>query len=302
MGTNHKCVKGVELVRNGELPFVVLRGEARRWLAEVPENCVQCTITSPPYYRQKDYGVRAQAGWERTPAEYVDRLNGILVELLRVTTPIGSCFVVIGDTYSAKTLQLIPQRLVIAAQECGWTVRNDLIWLKSDAAPDGAFDRWRLTHEHVLFLTKSPRGYKFRANEVRVPYSPVTERRWGHGQRYGGRKARVVAGPRGQRFRLNKTFRLSNHGAMPRDVFELPTARSKLDHYATFPMELVERLIRVSSDEGDVVLDPFCGTGTTGIASIRLNRRFVGIELNARYAKIAQMQLRDEPQAAKSHV
>ena len=102
--------------------------------------------------------------------EYVQTLKHIFAETLRVTSPSGSCFFVVGDTYMNKSLQLVPQRLAIAACESGWTLRNDLIWAKSDAAPDGATHRWRFSHEHILFLTKQPRGYKFRADAIRVPY------------------------------------------------------------------------------------------------------------------------------------
>jgi DNA modification methylase len=182
--------------------------------------------------------------------------------------------------------------LAIAACEVGWTIRNDLIWAKTDAAPDGACDRWRFSHEHILFLTKSARGYKFNADEIRVPYSPVTLRRWAGGQQYGGYKAKDEAGPRGQRFKKGKTFKLHDKGTIPRDVVECATARSKLDHFATFPLELIEQFVLATTDLGDLVFDPFAGTATSGVAAIRRGRRFLGIELNPQYTKIARARLK----------
>lgn len=272
----------------------VVEGSVERKLASVPEGCVQSTVTSPPYYRQKDYHATEQLGWEATVGEYVGKMRKLFEELWRVTDAAGSCFFVVGDTYVNKALQLVPQRLAIAACDAGWTIRNDLIWAKTDAAPDGASDRWRFSHEHILFLTKSARGYKFNADEIRVPYSQVTLRRWAGGQQYGGDKAKNEAGPKGQRFKKGKTFKLHEKGTIPRDVVECATARSKLDHFATFPLELVEQFVLATTDKGDLVFDPFAGTATSGVAAVRNGRRFLGIELNPQYAKIARGQLKAE--------
>ena len=156
----------------------IIESSAATVLAALCTNSVQTTVTSPPYFRQKDYHHKQQIGWERSVGDYVQSMREIFAQLWRVTKPSGCCFMVVGDTYINKSLQLVPQRLAIAACECGWTLRNDLIWAKSDAAPDGAGDRWRFSHEHILFLTKQPRGYTFHADRIRVPYSPVTLRRW----------------------------------------------------------------------------------------------------------------------------
>lgn len=276
------------------VPAVVVQGSSEAKLAELEAGCVQTTVTSPPYYRQKDYHAKAQFGWESSVGDYVAQLRRIFSELWRVTAKDGSCFFIVGDTYVDKSLQLVPQRLAIAACEVGWTLRNDLIWAKSDAAPDGAADRWRFSHEHILFLTKQARGYKFYADEIRVPYSPQTIRRWAAGQKYGGDKAKDEAGPQGQRFKRGKVFQLNPRGTIPCDVVECATARSRLDHFATFPLGLIENFVLATTDPGDLVLDPFAGTATTGVAAVRNGRRFHGIELNPSYAKIGRERLRAE--------
>lgn len=269
----------------------IITGSAEVELPRVPDESVAVTVTSPPYYRQKDYGVAGQIGWEPSVTQYIDRLTAILADIRRATRPDGSCFVIIGDSYIKKSLQMIPSRLAIAAVETGWTLRNDLIWAKTDAAPDGASDRWRFTHEHILFLTKRARGYKFNADVIRVPHSPVTLKRWSMGQAYGGKKARSSSGPLGQRFALGRTFKLNPNGAIPRDVIETSTARSPLRHLATFPTALVERFILATTDPYDLVLDCFAGTGTTGLAARQHDRRFIGFELNEDYANVGRQQL-----------
>jgi len=274
-------------------------GSCRSLLTKIPDGVVQTTITSPPYYRQKDYGCKGQLGWEPTVERYIKKLNAVLDQVLRATAPSGSCFVVIGDSFAGKSLQLVPHRLALAAAASGWTVRNDLIWAKSDAAPDGATDRWRFAHEHILFLTKKSRAYKFNADDIRVPHSPVTKRRWGDGQEYGGPKAKPDAGPAGQRFKRGKTFRLNERGALPRDVLEFATARSRLDHFATFPESLIEKLLLATTDRGDLVLDPFAGTATAGVVALQHGRRFLGIELCRRYTKLARQRLSSASQRAE---
>ena len=278
---------------------IVIHGRAEQELRRIPAGSIAATITSPPYFQQKDYKVDGQIGWELSVHDYVRVMTEILQQLWRVATSSGSCFVVVGDTYLDKSLQLVPQRLAIAAVGCGWTVRNDLIWAKSDAAPDGAADRWRFSHEHILFLTKRARGYKFNADQIRVPYSPVTQRRWANGQKYGGNKANAPSGPLGQRFKKGKTFKLNPKGTIPRDVLEYSTARSPFDHFATFPIGLIEKLLLATTDSGDRVLDPFAGTATTGVAAVGNGRRFVGIELNPDYVKIARSRLSTAAKASR---
>jgi DNA modification methylase len=269
----------------------MVEGEALQELKGLPKGSVEATITSPPYFRQKDYGIEGQIGWESSVQAYTASLSKILKQLWRVTSDRGSCFVVVGDTYWKKSLQLVPQRLAIAAHQCGWTVRNDLIWSKLDAPPDNATDRWRFTHEHILFLTKRATGYTFNVDAIRIPYSPETMRRWGNGQSYGGNKAKDEAGPKGQRFKRGKSFRLHPGGTIARDVLEYATARSSLDHFATYPVGLIERLVLATTSAGDLILDPFAGTATTGIAAMRHQRRFLGIELNPKYVSMARAGL-----------
>jgi DNA modification methylase len=271
----------------------LIPGCALATLSKLPSSSVDTTITSPPYFRQKDYGEKGQLGWELSLDEYLAKIRFLFSELLRITSATGTCFFVIGDSYARRSMQLVPQRAAIIAAETGWTLRNDLIWAKTDAPPGCSADRWRFTHEHIFFMAKNSKGYKFDAATIRVPYNERTIRRWGSGQKYGGRKAGVKAGAQTQRFASGKSFRLNPQGTLPSDVLLHATARSKLDHYATFPLGLIERFVLATSNPGDVIFDPFTGTGTTGVAAIKHGRKFLGIELSPSYLTIARQRLVD---------
>ncbi len=269
----------------------IICGDALDVLRSLPSASVALTVTSPPYYRHRDYGVDGQIGQEATLDAYVARLRAVLEELFRVTDDTGSCFVVIGDTYVDRRLQLAPHRVALAAGEAGWTVRNDVIWAKEDPPPESPRNRWRSGHEHVLFLTRRPSGYVFNADEIRVPYAPATLRRWGAGQVYGGPKSAGRRNANDSRMRDGVSFRLNPGGCLPTDVWSLPCAGTAARHYAAFPEQLVRPMVAACSRPGDLVLDPFAGSGTTGAVAVALDRRFVGIELNPEYAVLAERAL-----------
>lgn len=265
----------------------IVQGNCLDLLPTIPPNSINATVTSPPYFSLKTYDCEGQIGWKQSRDEYLHSMHLLLAGLMAATAPNGCCFIIIGDTYKRRTMQLIPQRIALLADEIGWTVRNTLIWWKCDAAPESVTDRWRYSHEDVLFLVKSPRGYSFDLDSIRIPYSDVTMKRWGKGQTYGGGKAKDAAGPAGQKFKRGRSFRLNPKGAIPPDVLHLPTSRCKLSHYATFPRGLVELLVMATTNERDIVLDPFVGSGTSGVVAISSKRRFLGFDLNAEYVALA---------------
>lgn len=268
-------------------PSRLLCGDARESLAALPAGCAHLTVTSPPYFGHRDYRAAGQIGREATVDEYVARVRAVLAELWRVTADRGACFFVVGDTYRGQRLLLVPHRVALAADAAGWTVRNDLIWSKLDPPPESPRNRWRSGHEHILFLTKQRTGYTFHADAVRVPYAPATVKRWGNGQVYGGPKSEERAQARDSRMQHGKAFALNPKGCLPTDVWALPSGDSAARHYATFPERLVRPIIRACSNPGDLVLDPFAGSGTTGRVAREEGRRFLGIELNPEYAAMA---------------
>src|ERR1700721_1808007 len=126
----------------------ILQGDAASALKSLPSDSVALTVTSPPYFQHRDYGIAGQIGQEETLAAYLDRIETVLIELLRVTDDTGSCFFVVGDTYRNRNLLLVPHRIAILAGDIGWTIRNDIIWSKKDQPPESPPNRWRLGQSH----------------------------------------------------------------------------------------------------------------------------------------------------------
>lgn len=269
----------------------IVCGDAVEVLRTLRAKSVALTVTSPPYFRHRDYGVAGQIGQEPDLDCYLSRIRAVLVELFRVTDDAGSCFVIVGDTYRNRKLLLVPHRIALAANDVGWVVRNDVIWHKSDPAPESPRNRWRSGHEHVLFFARRASGYRFDLDSIRVPYRRATLQRWGAGQSYGGNKSRTRRGATDSRMREGQTFRLNPLGCLPTDVWTLPASNTSAAHYATFPDQLVRPIIEACSRPGDLVLDPFVGVGTICRVAQSLGRSSLGIELNPEYVQIAARQL-----------
>jgi len=153
---------------------VVLLGDVVRQLQRIPNNSIDLAITSPPYWGQRDYGVKGQIGIEETLDEYIDKLLSAFTELRRVLKDTGSFFLNIGDKYIGKDLQMIPYKLAIKMQENGWVLRNIIIWHKTNAMPSPLNDRFSNTYEPVFFFVKKPDNYLtpdyyFNLDTIRVP-------------------------------------------------------------------------------------------------------------------------------------
>ena len=256
----------------------LFQGDAAHVMSQLTGLSVDCIITSPPYYGQRDYGVDGQIGLETTPAAYVKKLVDVLHQARLLLRPGGSLWVVIGDTYwngkgrprgddvkrrhprferpqdktsdipwcRPKQQLLIPHRFAIAMQEDGWIVRNDNVWYKPAALPDPVEDRCALSHEYVFhFVTQ--RRYYFALDAVAVP-------------------------SKGKRSTKN-----------PPSVWTIPTSPSQKQHAAVFPEQLVMLPIHATCPARGIVLDPFCGSGTTLAATLAAgaSRCALGIDLSA---------------------
>ena len=178
----------------------LLTGDARTVLSGLPAASVDCAITSPPYWRQMDYGVAGQLGMEDTVDGYVTNLVAVFDEVRRVLKPAGTCWLNLGDAYLsgrrrsradirtsgrrpatslqegsgcglvAKNLAGIPWRVALALQGRGWILRSEIIWYKPNAIPESVKDRPARRHEHLFLLTRSPR-YFFDQDPIREPYT-----------------------------------------------------------------------------------------------------------------------------------
>lgn len=182
-------------------------GDATR-LYFIPDDSVDLVITSPPYWRKRDYGFEGQIGQEKTVEEYVSAIITAMAEWRRLLRPSGSVFMNIGDTYWQKSLQGVPSLIEARARQAGWVIRNRIIWVKKGGMPDPAQDRLTSRHEYILHLAVN--GYYYDL--------------FGYAERYST----------GQK------------GANPGDVWEIAPQRNLGKHLAPFPSEIVERAITLA--------------------------------------------------------
>lgn len=219
-----------------------------------------------------------------------------------------------------KDLVGIPWRVAFALQDAGWWLRSDIVWVKPNPMPESVTDRPTRAHEYVFLLTKSARYY-YDADAVRLPPTESSLARWdqdvdaqdGSGRANGGAKTngpmRAVGGPykadkqRGHgrrhagfndRWDSMPRAEQQSFGANLRSWWEIATRPFPQAHFATFPPALVEPCIKAGSRPDDLILDPFCGSGTTGVVACQLGRRFLGIELNPAYVEMAERRIHNE--------
>ena len=256
----------------------VIQGDVRAILPRLPSASVQCVVTSPPYWGLRDYGIEGQIGLESTMAGFINSLVGVFSEVRRILKPDGILWLNIGDGFTSgnrgwrapdkknpnramnvrpdnppglkdKDLMGIPWRLAFALQDDGWYLRSDIIWNKPNAMPESVKDRPTRAHEYLFMFTKSEK------------YT------------YHGERVKEVGGNGDLRNR--------------RSVWNINTTASAGAHIASFPEALVEPCILASTEENEMVFDPFFGCGTVGLAARNHNRRYLGIELNPEYVASA---------------
>ena len=306
-------------------------GDALTVLKTLPDNSVNCCVTSPPYYALRDYGVDGQIGREETPALYVERLTGIFREVRRVLTPDGTLWLNIADTYAgkgnqgdsldpkypngrtgqavalngkvegckAKDMIGIPWMLAFALRSDGWYLRSDIIWQKANPMPESAKDRPSRCYEHIFLFSKS-RKYFFDYKAISEPIAPGTVSRLKRGVKGSNKYGEPIPGQAKQ-----QTINLCReHGAITdeminplrnkRDVWIINTVPFKGGHYAAYPPKLVETCLIAGCPKDGVVLDPFMGSGTTGMVAKQLDRHYIGIELNPEYKELAEARIGGE--------
>lgn len=285
----------------------IINGNSLEVLKSLPDNSIDCCVTSPPYYALRDYGCDGQIGLEETPEKYIERLCDVFSEVRRVLTPQGTLWLNIGDSYNGnkvgntevvknkkvsesndfrkklwsgakpKDLIGIPWMLAFALRSQGWYLRQDIIWHKPNPMPESVTDRCTKSHEYIFLLSKSQKYYfDYEAIQEKAKY-PFDNR----GERGDSRRGTQMNSMSGQ------TGEMRNK----RDVWTVNTKPCKEAHFATYPFELIKPCILAGCPENGIVLDPFMGSGTTAIVARSLNRNYLGVELNPEYIKIAHKRL-----------
>jgi site-specific DNA-methyltransferase (adenine-specific) len=280
-----------------EVPFNrIVCADAAEYLSGLPEGCVDCTVTSPPYYRQRDYGRAGQIGQEDRPEEYVARLVNVFRQCYRVTAPAGSLWVVLGDKYLDGQQLGLPWQVALALRGVGWVLRSDIIWHKPNAMPSAVKNRPTTDHEYVFFFTKTAGKYYYDADAIREPHVTFTEKsrmRGGRGH-FGKRDGTPEQGKNQgndnlHRGRWDQAFH--PRGRNRRTVWSIPLSKFREAHFAVFPEELVFTCISAGCPPDGLVLDPFLGSGTTALVAARCGRRFLGVECVEEYCAMARRRL-----------
>lgn len=281
----------------------IYNGNALDVLKTFPDECVDMVITSPPYWALRDYGAEGQLGLESTFQEYINKLCDIFDEVKRVLKKSGSCWVNLGDAYSgsgkgvggikSKSLLQIPSRFAIEMCNRGWILRNEIIWHKPNAMPQSVRDRFTVDYEKLFFFVKSKKYYFEQQKEpmITTNTNPPRGSKGVLGQKNSGLRKQDQIG-RADYTGFNKRY-LPPKDLMrnKRSVWSINTKPFKEKHFATYPEELIITPIKACCPENGIVLDPFMGSGTTAVVARDLGLKYVGIELNPDYIKIADKRL-----------
>ena len=299
----------------------ILFGDSRETLKEFDGKARTC-VTSPPYYGLRNYGNEEdQIGQEQTPEEYIQNLVEVFRSVRDVLTDDGTLWVNIGDSYYnyrpgkgqalpkqtvSKTKQDLPDKcakrgnkleglkekdligipwmLAFALRADGWYLRQDIIWHKPNPMPESVKDRCTKSHEYLFLLSKNKKYY-YDNEAIKEP----VKQDWGPRNRDAGKYHNPGTGlvPHSG---LSKSYDRKNK----RDVWTVTNKPYKGAHFAVYPPDLIEPCIKAGSEEGDIVLDPFMGSGTTALVSKSLNRHYIGCELHEDYGRLIQKRLSEK--------
>jgi len=294
-----------------------LKAQITTGIAEKPRMCV----TSPPYYGLRDYGGEDnQIGQEQSPEEFVEELVDVFRKVRDVLTDDGTLWLNIGDSYynyrkdgcipkqtfsesrqdlpkttprrsnklvgyKDKDLIGIPWMLAFALRADGWYLRQDIIWHKPNPMPESVKDRCTKSHEYIFLLSKS-KYYHYDNEAIKEP----VKQDWGTRDRTNGKYHNPGTGLQ-PHTGLTKSYTKRNK----RSVWSVNKKPYKGAHFATYPPELIRPCILAGSERGDIILDPFLGSGTTAMVAKDLGRSYIGCELNEDYASLQSARISTIP-------
>lgn len=292
-------------------------------LKTLPDESINCCVTSPPYFNLRDYGCQGQIGLENTPEDYISKLVNVFREVKRVLKQDGTLWLNIGDCYAGsmkggasysdnaknykqgsnkgmlgksttikkytgyknKDMIGIPWMLAFALRDDGWYLRQDIIWSKPSVMPESVRDRCTKSHEYIFLLSKCPKYY-FDNKAISEPAVTkdeiIRDRETTKLNNVPGR-SKMCGLTTNNYDRRNK-----------RSVWQVATQPFKEAHFAVFPEKLIVDCIKAGCPENGIVLDPFMGSGTTAVVARKLDRNYIGFELNPAYIQLANNRLKNE--------
>ena len=296
----------------------ILFGDCRETLKEFDEKARMC-VTSPPYYGLRDYGGEdSQIGLEQTPEEFINELVKVFKEVKNVLTDDGTCWVNLGDSYynyrpgrgqglakqtvshtkqdlpdvcprranrigglKEKDLIGIPWMFAFAMRADGWHLRQDIIWHKPNPMPESVKDRCTKAHEYIFLFSKNKK-YFYDNEAIKEPAKD-----WGTRDRSKGKYTSTNEYGQTPHSGLTKSYEKKNK----RSVWTVTKKPYKGAHFATYPPDLIEPCILAGSEKGDIVLDPFMGSGTTAAVAKSLGRDYIGCELHEDYGDLIRKRV-----------
>ena len=333
---------------DNDIQYLLLNGDSSDVLKQIPDNSVDCVMTSPPYWGKRKYA-NGGIGLEKDYREYIRNILLVFREVKRILKPTGSFWLNIGDSYNNKNLLGIPWRVALyLTDEQDWCLRNHVVWNKVKGGMDNSKDKLSNIHESIFHFVKKPKGYYYDVDAIRskprqskIVNGSIVSATGVSGVRYkrqieistaltdeeraaaiealNGMLEGVTRGDISDFRMLIRVQQRTTHsndslvsgrakelidkgfyflkyhpkGCKPGDVWDIlpeDTHKRKL-HYAPFPVDLCRIPILSTCPENGIVLDPFCGSGTTLYAATILNRRSVGIDISEEYLKLTQERL-----------
>ena len=311
----------------------ILLGDCRAILKTLPNDSIDCVVTSPPYWALRDYKANNQIGLEPTMQEHLTVLSEVFTEIYRILKPTGTCWVNYGDSFlrqqgkgfngnkrldndnrniaietnvPEKCLSLIPMRFVIQMVNQKWILRNTIIWHKPNAMPESVKDRFTTDFEYIFFFTKN-KNYYFNQQFEGFHSTSVDYDGFRHNKgAYVNQKGTQNNSDKTRGYKTKENIQqpqteqhhgqdIHNYpnGRNMRTVWTIPTQPYSQAHFATFPEEIPRRCIQSGCPPGGLVLDPFTGSGTTLGMAKSLGMSWLGIECNPDYIQLAERRIQD---------
>ena len=279
----------------------VLLGDIRQVYKTLPDNYIQSIITSPPYFQHRTYAdedhSKNEIGREKELTEYVNNLTHVFELIKPKLKEDGLLWLNLGDTYRQKELQGVPWRVAFSLKDSGWRLQSDIIWKKPNAMPSSVKKRPTTDHEYIFLFSKSS-DYYYDSDAIREPHITFSEQSKMKGGRnhFGRRNGTPEKGKNSGNHNLHDgRWDQAFHpkGRNKRTVWEIPLGKFRDTHFAVYPESLVEICLLASTRKGDVIFDPFTGSGTTGVVAKRKERKFIGCELVEKYQQMAERRINE---------
>lgn len=256
------------------------QGDAATVMQRIEDESIDCIVTTPPYWRRRSQGTESISA--TSADQYIEQLLQAMQQAWRILKPEGSLWLNMGDDTTGGFVQGLPWRVVLAMMDRqGWRLVNEVVWNKTTTSPQGSQDHLRKVHEFMFHLVKGP-NFHYDDEELRRTYALIVR---------NDDKSRKRSDKIQERYLQPE----GTHGLVPGDVWTIGVQRSGIAHYCVAPDTLYRLPIVATCPHGGIVLDPYCGTGTTCKIAYELNLRSIGIDINANYIKQARASIEQKP-------